>query len=1065
MTITELSIRRPALISILFIALGVLGLFGYSKLGSDLLPKMDFPFVSVITYYPGAGPDEIETLVSKPIEEAVAGTAQLDNVRSFSYEGYSVVLGQYLLSASADQAASDVQRRVDLIRAQLPKDALSPKIIKNDISAMPVLRMAMTATGLTSTEAFQLAKDKIKARLEAVEGVAQVNISGGHEREIQVAVDNDKLKGYNLSIVQVQQALQRENLDFPTGKVREPSREFIVRVPGKFGSLEEMASLPLATLPTGTAVHLGDIATIKDTYKEDSQPTRLSGKDAIGLQLIKQSDANATETADKVYVLVEKLQNEYKDVGLHIEYAQDATRFTRSSLEGVFVDLGIAILLVAVVLFLFLRSGRNALIVLIAIPTSLITTFLGMYIFGFTLNLMSLMALSLVIGVLVDDSIVVLENIHRKLDQGMSAVQAAIAGRNEIGFAALAITLVDVVVFLPVSLVNGLAGKIFREFGLTVVSATLISLLVSFTLTPLLASRFAKAHERIKFGPFRWITDRFEAFQDALERLYSRVLKWSLGHRWRIVLGCVILIVASNMLGKNIGQEFITVPDRGEFALNFETPSGTNQDVTDASIRKLEDLLKADKNVDRYLTIIGKQENPWGVIERGNVGQISVKLVDPSKRSVSTNEMMNRLTKVAEQIPALHVRTAPVGIFGTANQDPIQLEIRGDDQAALIAYSDTIMKAVSAVPGLKDLKSSWEEGQPEVKVQFDRDRLANYGLSLGEASMAMRTALGGNTDAKYREGETEYDINVILDRLNRSDANDVAGITLMNHQGQQVKLADVATIFYGKGPSVIMRKNREREVVLYGGLNGRALGDVVADMQTVIAKIHKPMGVDEPYYAGDQENSNKSQKDMGIAFGLAILFVYMIMVALFESYIHPFTIMFSLPVAMVGGTTLLYLFHQTQSLFTMVGMIMLMGLVTKNAILIVDRTNARRALGHGVKESLLEAGPTRLRPILMTTTTMIFGMLPMAIGLSEGADMRRSMAIVIIGGLISSMLLTLMLVPVMYSYIEDLRRIVGKIFKRKNKAGLDLSQFEPALAATGVGAASTIQYSEPELQR
>lgn len=1053
MTITELSIRRPALISILFIALGVLGLFGYSKLGSDLLPKMDFPFVSVITYYPGAGPDEIETLVSRPIEEAVAGTAQLDNVRSFSYEGYSVVLGQYLLSASAEQAASDVQRRVDLIRAALPKDALAPKIIKNDISAMPVLRMAMTATGLTPTEAFQLAKDKIKTRLEAVEGVAQVNISGGHEREIQVAVDNDKLKAYNLSIVQVQQALQRENLDFPTGKVREQQNEYIVRVPGKFASLEEMASLPLATLATGTQIHLGDVATIKDTYKEDSQPTRLNGRDAIGLQLIKQSDANATETADKVYVLVDKLQNEYKDVGLHIEYAQDATRFTRSSLEGVFVDLGIAVMLVAVVLFMFLRSGRNALIVLIAIPTSLVTTFLGMYIFGFTLNLMSLMALSLVIGVLVDDSIVVLENIHRKLDEGLSPVKAAIAGRNEIGFAALSITLVDVVVFLPVSLVNGLAGKIFREFGLTVVSATLISLLVSFTLTPLLASRFAKAHESVKFGPLRWLTDRFELFQQALERVYKRLLAWSLAHRWRIVVACIVLIVASGQLGKNIGQEFITVPDRGEFALNFETPSGTNQQVTDQQVHKLEDMLKADKNVDRYLTLVGKQENPWGVVERGNVGQISVRLVDPSKRTVSTNEMMNRLTIAAQQVPGIKVRTAPVGIFGTANQDPIQMEIRGDDQATIVAYSDTLRKVMASVPGLKDLKSSWEEGQPEVKVQFDRDRLSTYGLTLGEASMALRTALGGNTDAKYKEGETEYDINVILDRVNRSDARDVSSITLMNHQGQQVKLADVATIFYGKGPSIIMRKNRAREVVLYGGLNGRALGDVVADIQKVVAKIQKPVGVDEPYFAGDQENANKSQKDMGIAFGLAILFVYMIMVALFESYIHPFTIMFSLPVAMVGATTLLFLFHQTQSLFTMVGMIMLMGLVTKNAILIVDRTNARRQLGHGVKESLLEAGPTRLRPIIMTTTTMIFGMLPMAIGLSEGADMRRSMAIVIIGGLISSMVLTLVLVPVMYSYIEDLRRITGKVFRRRKKADNgfvdDFTQFEPALAETG----------------
>lgn len=1055
MTITELSIKRPALISILFIALGVMGFFGYTKLGSDLLPKMDFPFVSVITYYPGAGPSEIETLVSKPIEEAVAGTAQLDNVRSFSYEGYSVVLGQYLLTQSADQAAADVQSKVDLVRAKLPKDALAPKIVKNDISAMPIIRIAMTSTGLTPTEAYQFAKDKIKTRLEAINGVAQVDVSGGHEREIRVSIDNDKLKSYNLSIVQLAQALDHENLDFPTGKVTESQNEFVVRVPGKFSSLDEMRALPIMTTSTGSTVHLGDVADIQDTYKEESQPTRLNSNESIGLQLIKQSDANATETADLVYVMLDKLTREYASEGVKFTIAQDATTFTRSSLEGVFMDLGIAIILVAAVLFLFLRSGRNALIVLISIPTSLITTFLFMWLFGFTLNMMSLMALSLVIGVLVDDSIVVLENIHRKLHDGLSPIQAAIQGRNEIGFAAIAITLVDVVVFLPISLVNGLAGKIFREFGLTVVSATLISLLVSFTLTPLLASRFARANEVIKFGPFKWITDKFEAFQDFLERVYKRILGWSLNHRWVIVTVCLLLFMGSMNLGKNIGQEFITVPDRGEFAINFETPSGTNHETTDNVIKQLEEKIKSDKNVARYLTIVGKQENPWGQVERGNVGQVQVKLVDRRMRTASTNDMMNHLNQVASTIPGLKVYTSPIGIFGTANQSPIQLELRGDDMAALTQYADTIMKAVANVPGLKDLKSSYEEGQPEVKVEFDRERLANYGLTLGEASLGLRTALAGNTDAKYKDGETEYDINVILDKLDRSNARDVSEVTLMNHMGQQVKLADVATIYYGKGPSVIMRKNRERVITIYGGLNGRALGDVVNDMTKIMSTIKRPVGLDEPYFAGDQENSNKSNKDMGIAFMLGILFVYMIMVALFESYVHPFTIMFSLPVAMVGGTTFLFLFHQTQSLFTMVGVIMLMGLVTKNAILIVDRTNSRRALGHGIKESLLEAGPTRLRPIIMTTTTMILGMMPMAIGLGEGAEMRTGMALVIIGGLLSSMILTLVLVPVMYTFIEGARLKVPAFFRKVFRRGAKkratyIDQFEPAMAVSSL---------------
>jgi len=1066
MTITELSIKRPAFISILFIALGVMGIFGYFKLGTDLLPKMDFPFVSVVTYYPGAGPQEIESLISKPIEEAVAGTSQLDNVRSFSYEGYSVVLGQYLLTAKADEAANDVQRRVELIRSKLPKDALAPKIVKNDISAAPILRISLTSTGLTPTEAYQFAKDKIKARLEAIQGVAQVDLTGGKEREIRVAVDNDKLKSYNLSILQVTDALNRENLDFPTGRVREEQNDFIVRVEGKFKSIDEMKSLPIVTTPTGSTIYLSDIATVTDTYKEDSQPTRLDGKDAIGMQLVKQSDANATETADRVYVALDNLEKEYKDYGVKFTIAQDATTFTRASLRGVFTDLGLAIVIVALVLFLFLRSGRNALIVLISIPTSLVTTFIFMWLFGFTLNLMSLMALALVIGILVDDSIVVLENIHRKLEEGMPPVKAAIAGRNEIGFAAIAITLVDVVVFLPISLVSGLAGKIFREFGLTVVVATLLSLLVSFTLTPLLASRFARAHEVIKFKPFRLITDWFEAFQDWLEVKYRNTLRWSLNHRWVIILSCFVLLIGSFMLAAaKVGGEFITQADRGEFAINFEAPSGTNTETTNAVVKQFEAKLKAEKDVARYLTIVGKQENPWGVVERSNVGQIQVKLVDTKHRTRSTNDMMNYLNKVGQSIPGLKVNTAPIGIFGTANQPPIQLEIRGDDLGVLAVYADTIMKAVNNVPGLKDLRSSYEEGQPEVKVIFDRERLANYGLSIGEASMALRTALAGNTDAKYKEGETEYDINVILDKVDRSDAREVSDISLRNHSGNQIKLADVASIYYGKGPTQIGRKNREKVITLYGGLDNRPLGNVVNDMTAIISKIQRPPGTDEPYFAGDAENQRKSGGDMGIAMMLAILFVYMVMVALFESYAHPFTIMFSLPVALIGALSFLAFFGMTLSLFTMVGIIMLMGLVTKNAILIVDRTNAQRALGHDIKESLLEAGPARLRPIIMTTVTMILGMLPIAMALEEGGEMRQGMAVAIIGGLASSMILTLLLVPVMYTFIEGLRVRLSnrKIRRKKAKQTIHAEQMDPALAFATNGHSLMAQDAEEVL--
>ncbi len=1032
MNITELSIKRPAFITIVFVALGIMGLFAYTRLGTDLLPKMDFPNISVITTYPGAGPEEVEDLISKPVEEAVSGTNQLDNVRSFSYEGYSVVLGQFLLTASADESAADVQRRVELIKSKLPKDADAPRVVKIDIGAQPILRVSTTSTVLTQTELYQLAKDKLKPRLEATEGVAQVDITGGRKREIKVSVDNDKLKAYGVSITQVAGVLQAQNLDFPTGKVTQPTNQYIVRVKGKFTSLDEMKTLPLTTLPNGTTIYLGDVASVENSYNEDVQPTRLNGIEAVGLLCIKQSDANATSTADNMYKVLKQLEIEYSAEGIKFEIAQDATLYTRASISEVFRDLGIAVFLVALVLFLFLRSGRNALIVLVSIPTSLITTGIFMWLFGFTLNLMSLMALALVIGILVDDSIVVLENIHRHLEMGESPIQAAIKGRNEIGFAAIAITLVDVVVFLPISLVSGLSGKIFREFGLTVVSSTLISLLVSFTLTPMLAAKFGRAHEVIKFRPLRWISDKFEGFQDWLEKKYHNVLGWSLEHRWVILSTSTLLFLGSCSLviTGRIGGEFITQPDRGEFAVNYDFPAGTNVATADSLVKIYEKELAADKNIARYLTIVGKQENQWGTTDRGNVGQIQVRTLQPNKRIRTTDEEMAYVGELAKKVPGLLVRTSPIGIFGTANQAPLMIEMRGDNMSDLVSYTDSLTAKISGIKGLKDLKSSYEEGQPEARIIFDRNRLSANGMTLGEAALAIRTALAGNTDSKYKEGETEFDINVIFDKIDRSNAAEVANISLINRNGQQFKLSDVATIAYGKGPSQINRKNRERVVTLTGGLAGRPIGDVVKDIEKVIATMHVPKGMNEPYFAGDAENQRKSGGDMGIAFLLAIMFVYMIMVALFESYATPFTIMFSLPVAMIGALTMLWLTGKTLSLFTIVGIIMLMGLVTKNAILIIDRTNARRALGHGIKESLLEAGPTRLRPIIMTTVTMILGMTPLALGFGEGSEFRQGMSIAIIGGLTSSMLLSLVLVPVMYTYVESWREKFPRFFKK-----------------------------------
>jgi HAE1 family hydrophobic/amphiphilic exporter-1 len=1029
MKLTELAIKRPAFMTMIFVALAVLGIFGYSRMGVDLLPKMDWPIVSVVTVYPGAGPKEVESLVSEPLEEAISGVEKLDNVRSYSYEGVSVIIAQFAFSADVDQMTNEVQRHVEQIRATLPKDIDPPKISKSDMNAFPILRVSLTGD-LKGRELYQFTKDRVKPALEQVEGVSAVTIVGGQEREIRVEVDNDKLRSYGISILQVSQALQRENLDFPTGKIDESLNQYIVRLAGKFKSVDDIKNVAVTSTPAGT-VYIRDIADVKDTYKENFTLSRLNGVNSIALAIQKQSDANSVKTSERIREEMSKLEHDYQN-RIKFTVAQDITEFTRHSLTDVRRDLLLAILMVAAVLFLFLHSLRNSLIVLLSIPTSLISTFFFMYLFGFTLNLVSLMALALVIGILVDDSIVVLENIHRHQENGENPVDAAVHGRSEIGFAAIAITLVDVVVFLPISLVGGMVGKIFSEFGITIVISTLLSLLVSFTLTPMLASKWMRIVEHARGSLAGRIVYGFEAWQDKLGVQYRRALSWALNHRKTILAisgGLLVASIALVPLGF-IGSEFMTDVDRGEFAVNLDMPLGTTMQKTDEAVRRVESIIAAIPEVKEYLSTIGKQQSQWKNADQSNLAQVQVKLVDKKLRKRSTKDVMLHIKNETAEIPGLKTSFNSISMWGSANVAPVQIEIKGSDLPQVVAFSQKVADVVAKTKGVADVTSSWEEGKPEVKIEVDREKAAKMGLSLAEVGMAVRTALEGDVATKFKEGDTEYDMRVVLNKLDRNNAEDVKKITLINHYGQPVQLEQVANIYYGKGPSEIQRKDRERLITVAANLSGAVpLGQVTAAAEKSINQLGVPAGI-TVFYGGDAENMRDMFSDMMIALSLAILFVYMIMVSLFESYIHPFVIMFSLPVALVGALTGLALSHSTLSMFSMIGIIMLMGLVTKNAILLVDFTNTLRARGMAMRDALLQAGETRLRPIVMTTSTMIFGMMPLALALGAGSEFRQSMAIVVIGGLTSSTLLTLVLVPVMYTYVDALRERIPALFKR-----------------------------------
>lgn len=1049
MKLTELAIKRPAFMTMIFVALAVLGIFGYNRMGVDLLPKMDWPMVSVVTVYPGAGPKEVESQVSKEIEEAVSGVSGLDNVRSYSYEGVSVVLAQFEFSADVDVVTNEVQRRVEQIRARLPEDSEVPRIAKSDLNAFPILRVSLTGH-MEPREMFQFAKDKVKTELEQVTGVSAVAILGGQEREIRVEVDNEKLQSYGISILQVSQALGRENLDFPTGKIDERLNQYIVRLAGKFRSPEEIGNM-VVTVRGGSVVYLKDIAEVRDTYKEDHTLSRLNGESAIALVIQKQSDANSVKTSERLRAAMVGLEQRYGGL-IKFTVAQDITDFTRHSLDEVQRDLFLAILMVAGVLFLFLHSIRNSFIVLLAIPTSLVTTFFFMYLFDYTLNLMSLMALALVIGILVDDSIVVLENIHRHLQQGKNPIRAAIDGRSEIGFAAIAITLVDVVVFLPISLVGGLVGRIFSEFGITVVVSTMLSLFVSFTLTPMLAAKWSRLVHHARESLLGRFIYGFEAWQQRLAEGYRNLLDRALNHRKTVILatsGLMIISLALVPLGF-IGSEFMTYADRGEFAVNVDLPLGTTIEKTDAVVAKVEQAIAALPEVEQYLSTIGKQQTQWKNAEQSNLGQVQVKLADKSRRKRSTDDVIVELQKELAGIPGLKTSYALMGMWGNANVAPLQIEIIGSDLQEVTAFADRVSAIIADTKGTVDVVSSWEEGKPEIQIEVDREKTATMGLTLAEVGLAVRTAIEGDVVTKYKEGDTEYDTRVVLRKTSRNKAEDVGRVTLLNHYGQPVQLSQVASISFGKGPSEIQRKDRERLVTVAANLSGEvALGQVTAAVEQAVNEAGVPQGI-KVFYGGDAENMRDMFSDMTIALALAILFVYMIMVSLFESYIHPFTIMFSLPVALVGALGSLALTGMTLSMFSMIGIIMLMGLVTKNAILLVDFTNTLRSQGMAMHEALLEAGRVRLRPIIMTTLTMVFGLLPLALALGAGSEMRQSMAVVVIGGLISSTLLTLLLVPVMYTYMDGLRERVPALFKRVAWAAKLPLKERPASVMTGL---------------
>lgn len=1033
MTLTELAIKRPSLVVVLFTVLGVIGLFSYTQLKYELLPKISPPIITISTIYPGASPNVVESEVSKIIEDAVSGIDKISAVRSTSSEGRSTVTIEFTQSAKIDLALQDVQRKVNEVSLQLPKDSRTPILSKIALDEIPVLRLGVTSN-MEPKVFYQFLVDHIKPQLAKIEGVGQIALVGGEEREIKINLNMDKVKANGLSIAQVAGIIKASNLDFPTGNVKDTDGQFVVRIAGKFLDVNEVKNIVVARSKAGGEIRLGEIANIEDGIKEQLSLNRVDMNSSIGVLVVKQSDANTVDVARLVRAELKKIEEKEKEKGIVFSIGQDSSLFTIDAAKAVQFDLLLAIFIVALVMMLFLHSIRNSFIVMISIPTSIITTFGFMYAFGLTFNLMTLLGLSLVIGILVDDSIVVLENIYRHMEVfGEGRRTAALTGRNEIGFAALSITLVDVVVFLPLALVSGLVGNILREFSLVVVGSTLVSLLVSFTITPVLASRMAKIQHIDKNTTWGFVLFYFEKSQDWLTVQYKSVLAWALGRRWVVILLSFGLFFGSFALIANgfIGGEFITQTDRGEFAVQLEYEPGSSFQETNKKTFEIEKLLKNIPEVKKMFTTVGaSSEGVFGIFSN-NSSEINVALTPKAERKRSTDEIMLDIKSQTAKIPGVKVKLNPIGIFGTADQTPIIMVVNGPVYEEVLENAKKLMEITESTPGATDVKLSAEDGKPESRVMIDRQKLASYGLNIAEVGNTLKIALTGDDDSKFREANTEYAMRVQLDEYDRAHTDKLENMTFTNARGQLVELQQFATVVRTTGPTKLQRENRNSAVSVLAQNIGRPDGDIVNEIRAKLKKTPLSKGVSVTYL-GNIKHQEESNSSMGVALLAGILFMYLIMVALYDSYLHPFVVLFSIPVAFVGALLALALTMKTLNIFSGLGLIMLTGLVAKNAILLVDRTNQmRKEQGLSVFDALIEAGETRLRPIIMTTISMVFGMMPIALSSSSGAEWKTDLAWVLIGGLTSSLLLTLVLVPAVYMSFENIKEKLSKLFKKK----------------------------------
>ncbi|MHB8876605.1 MAG: efflux RND transporter permease subunit [Myxococcaceae bacterium] len=1029
MFLSDISIKRPVFTTMVMIALVFMGVIGALKIGVDLFPDISFPIVVVTTVYPGAGPEEVEQLVTKPMEESVSSINGVEEVRSFSRDSVSIIIIQFKLEADLKTAPTDVRDKINMIRGKLPVQLRDPVVSRVDPTAIPIMTYAVSSNR-GSDETRRIVEDTIKPKLESVDGVAGISVTGGKERELHVFIRRAAVEGLGLGIAQVAQQIQGESFDLPAGRVTEAGKELNVKTIGRFRSKEELGALVVASLPNGSQVHLRDVADIDDGFKEVRTLARLNGEDAVVFDVQKQGGTNTVAISDGVYKALEELTKVLPadvKVTKAIDTSMQVRRQVADLTESILFGGAMAIL----VIFIFMLDWRSTLISSLALPISVVTTFLVMWWLGFTFNMLSMLGLSLAIGLLIDDAVVVRENIYRHMERGEDPVTAARKGTAEIGLAVMATTFTIVAVFVPIAFMGGIVGRMFKQFGLTVAAAVLVSLFVSFTLDPMMSARVMKPikpghHDELKrhpvYGPIVRFFDRVDAY-------YREVLAWALGNRVKVALFATVLFVGSLGLVPMMGKEFVGQEDRGEFRVNLEMPAGTSLEEMDKVTRKVEELVRSNKEVRTLYTTVGPGEE-------ANKAAIRVYITkSEQRRPVTQWQVQDGLRTKISTIPGLRFNLTDIFIMEGAQELPITLYVRGDDYQHIQDAAAEGLEVLRATRGTKDADMSFRSGKPETVVRPDRARAADLGVNVGVLAQTVRLALEGEVVAKYRQGDRDYDIRLQLSPEDRRSLSTVSELTVpatgrrmgggggaaalmaMAQGPRLVKLSEVASIEPSVGPATIERMNRQRQVILMSNISDRALGDIVSEIEPKLAKIGAKHDV-RFVAGGNAKNMNETFWNMFLALAVAVVFIYFVLASQFESFIHPFTIMLALPLAIIGALVGLFLSNMSIGMPAMIGIVLLMGLVTKNAILLVDYTNELRRRGKGMIEALLEAGPVRLRPILMTSFAMVLGTLPNALGRGEGKEFRGPMAVAVIGGVIASTFLTLLVVPVVYTWMD-----------------------------------------------